>query len=129
MRAPPIASLVKFYSDLMFAVTLVCRADLILYRKVTPPGVVGVPMPEVTRAPLEDLSPREQGAQRRDDAKDTLASIDEFLPKRTLSDADLTKVKQIREQVAKFTGAGKWAKASDAGTEALLKLGVSLDRC
>jgi hypothetical protein len=86
-------------------------------------------MPQATQAPLDELSPREREAQQRDEAKDTLASIDELLPKRTLSDTDLAKVKQIREQVAKFIATKKWAKASDAGTEALLKLGVSFPRC
>ena len=86
-------------------------------------------MPEATRAPLEELSPQEQETQRREDAKDTLATIDELLPKSKLSDADLAKVKQLREQVAKFIAARKWTKASDAGTEALLKLGVSFARC
>jgi hypothetical protein len=86
-------------------------------------------MPEATQAPLDELSPREREQQQREDAKATLASIDKLLPKRTLSDADLAKVKQMREQVAKFIAAGKWAKASDAGTEALLKLGVSFPRC
>ena len=61
-------------------------------------ALVILSMPEASRAPLEELSPREQEEQRRDDAKDTLASIDDLLPKRTLSDADLAKVKQIRDE-------------------------------
>jgi hypothetical protein len=86
-------------------------------------------LPEATRAPLEELSPQEQETQRRDDAKDTLASIDELLPKSKLSDADLAKVKQLRGQVANFVAARKWAEASSAGTEALLKLGVGFPKC
>src|ERR1700674_2444246 len=46
-------------------------------------------MPEATRAPVEELSPQEQETQRRDDAKDTITTIDELLPKSKLSDADL----------------------------------------
>jgi hypothetical protein len=86
-------------------------------------------LPEATRAPLEELSPQEQETQRRDDAKDALATIDELLPKSKLSDADLARVKQLREQVANFVAARKWAEADGAGTEALLKLGVGFPKC
>jgi hypothetical protein len=86
-------------------------------------------MPETIRAPLEELSPREQETQRRDDAKDTLATIDELLSKRTLPDAEVPRVKQLRGQVARYIDAGKWAKAFDTGNEALLKLGVGFVRC
>ncbi len=86
-------------------------------------------LPEATRAPLAELSPQEQQTQRREDAKDTMTAIDELLPKSKLTDADLAKVKQLREQVARFIAARKWTKASDAGAEALLKLGVGFARC
>jgi hypothetical protein len=86
-------------------------------------------LPEATRAPLEELSPQQQETQRRNDATDTIATIDELLLTTKLSDADLAKVKQLREKAAAFAAARKWTKASDAGTEALLKLGVRFARC
>jgi transketolase len=92
-------------------------------------ALVVLSLPEATRAPIEELSAQEQETQRRDDAKDTLATIDDMLPKSKLSDADLAKVKQLRGQVGNFIAARKWAEASSAGTEALLKLGVGFPKC
>ena len=87
-------------------------------------------MPEATRAPLDELSPREQEQeQQRTEATDTIASIDELLVKSKLSGAELAKVKELRGQAVKYVAAGKWGKAVDTGTEALLKLGVSFARC
>jgi hypothetical protein len=92
-------------------------------------ALVILSMPQATRAPLNELSPRQQEEQQRNEAQATLASVDVLMAKNKLSEAELAKVKQIREQVVKFIAAGKWAKASDTGTEALLKLGVSFPRC
>ena len=86
-------------------------------------------LPLATQAPLDELSPQEQRIQLREEAEGTIASIDELLPKRKLSDADLAKVKQLRGQAAEFIAAGKWSKAIDKGNEALLALGVSFARC
>ena len=92
-------------------------------------ALVILSMPEATRAPLDELSPREQVQQQRAEAADTIASIDELLVKSKLSGAELAKVKELRGQAAKYVAAGKWGKAVDTGTEALLKLGVSFARC
>ena len=86
-------------------------------------------MPQVTRAPLEELSPKEQEIELRGEANDTIVSIDQMLATSKLADADLAKVKQLRVQAAELVAAKKWRKAVDKGTEALLVLGASFPRC
>jgi len=73
---------------------------------------------------FDELTAEQQEIQRREEAKATMAVIDELLSKVTLSDAKLAKVKNLRGQVAEMITAGKWSDAISVGTDALVALGA-----
>ena len=86
-------------------------------------------LPEATRAPMEELSPRQQEVQARAQANDMMAEIDELLAKSALSGAALEKARALRALTAGLIAARKWVDALARGTDALIALGVAFPAC